>query len=163
MDRVPACSGTLCPAHRTGVELWNGLLLAWPLALALHVGGQLAGTGGRNTLQEYAVLYFAFVVPLLTVSRKIRDPKWRQGFLLTIGLLLFGGVHREASAYPLLDVLSGVLVFGVAGWIYMTHGLMGALAASAAGGLTSLPVFAGLAFMAAPWLGLCGFASRARR
>jgi serine phosphatase RsbU (regulator of sigma subunit) len=151
------------PARRTGTELWNGLLLAWPLALAARFADPTVNTGARNAV----VLYFAFMVPQIALGRWIRDPKWRARFLVAIGVLLFAGSRPAASAYPLLDLLSGILVFGVAVWIYEGYGLLGVLTGAAASALLEAPWFAGVAIYGgalggAAWLRQQGVAGEDR-
>ncbi len=136
------------PARSTGDELFQGLLLAWPLALIPYLAGFLRGPVWQVLSPDIAfqnvpaldsllrrtpvggneVLYFALIVPLL--AKWMVNRKWRMRLLIPIGLLLFGGMAHIATADPTLDIVVGLLLFAASAAIYRAHGLLGLFAAS---------------------------------
>ncbi len=136
------------PARRTGDELFQGLLLAWPLAVVPYLAGMLRGPVWQVLSPDIAfqnipaldgllrktpvggneVLFFAFIVPLL--AKWVVNQKWRTRLLIPIGLLLFGGMARISTADPALDVVVGMLLFLASAPIYRAYGLLGLFGAS---------------------------------
>ncbi len=142
------------PARRTGRELVQGLLLAWPLALvafaAAALGGPvwdllsprvpfenvpaLAGLVRRTPIGGEIVLYFAFIVPWFT---RIRRPRLRWSLLLIAGLAFYGWIGSFAPDRPACNVLAGLLFGALSGWIYTRHGLLGLFAAVLGSSITA--------------------------
>ena len=152
-------------ARRSGVELWNGMLLAWPLALAAYqlpasdlVSQRIPALSamlGEGSVEGDIVLYFAFIVPV--VSKWAAVGRWRTAILLSLGVLLFGAMRHSGPLESWLEMVSGLAVLAVSWWVYASFGLLGVLSAAVAS--TVAGAIAGLAAGPSHFVGLiasCG-------
>ena len=144
-------------SRRTGEEMFDGLLLGWPLAAAPFAVGLVAGSVWnaasprlpfehvpalaalvrRDGALTDQLLFFGFVVPFLLAF--LKRPRWRWLWLAVTGVSVFGGMARFTPTMPVVSVLAG-LAFGAASvWVYTHRGLMGVVAATA-GSEMALPL-----------------------